>query len=176
MAIVSAIAFYFYDPSRFSAASIAEFARSFNTAIWLVYLLLSAIRGFTLLPSTPLVLAGNILYPDSPWVVLTISMSGILISSSLIYFFSETLGFAEYFERRNPAALVRIRRRLEHPSGLAFVALWAFFPLVPTDAVCYVAGTTKMSFPRFIAAVFLGELVLCSIYIFTGRALFRIFV
>jgi uncharacterized membrane protein YdjX (TVP38/TMEM64 family) len=103
-------------------------------------------------------------------------MTGILISSSLIYFFSETLGFAEYFEHRNPAALVRIRRRLEHPSGLAFVALWAFFPLVPTDAVCYVAGTTKMSFPRFISAVFLGELVLCSIYVFTGSTLFRLFV
>lgn len=176
MVTVTAIAFYFYDPAKFSPASIAGFARSFNTTIWVVYLILSAVRGFTLLPSTPLVLAGTILYPESPWLVLAISIVGILISSSLIYYFSEALGFAEYFERKKPFAINRIRRRLEHPWGLGFVALWAFFPLVPTDAVCYVAGTTKMSFPKFIAAVFIGELVLCSIYVFSGRALFHLFV
>jgi uncharacterized membrane protein YdjX (TVP38/TMEM64 family) len=65
-----------------------------------------------------------------------------------------------------------IRKRLEHPFGLAFVALWAFFPLVPTDAVCYVAGTIRMHFLKFIIAVFVGELVLCSIYVFAaGRIL-----
>ena len=129
---------------------------------------MSVLRGFTLLPSTPLVLAGTFLYPDQPWLVLATSMAGILISSSLIYFCSEALGFAEYFESKRPAAVARIRERLERPTGLIFVALWAFFPLVPTDAVCYVAGSTKMNFVKFIFAVFIGESVLCSIYIFTG--------
>ena len=176
MVIITAIAFYIDDPSRFSARAIAEFTLAFNTEIWLVYFVLSALRGFTLLPSTPLVLAGSVLFPDSPWLVLTISLAGILISSSLIYFFSEALGFTEYFEGKHPAKIERIRRLLEHPWGLAFVALWAFFPLVPTDVVCYVAGTAKMSFPKFIAAVFIGELVLCSIYVFSGGAIFRRFV
>jgi len=134
---------------------------------------MSVLRGFTLLPSTPLVLAGTFLYPNQPWLVLATALIGIVISSSLIYFFSETLGFADYLETKKPVAVHRIRHRLEQPTGLLFVCLWAFFPLVPTDAVCYVAGTTKMNFPKFILAVFTGELILCSIYVFSGGFVFR---
>jgi uncharacterized membrane protein YdjX (TVP38/TMEM64 family) len=171
--IVLAITFYFSHPSAFTASNIAAFIRSFEAEIWLVYLGMSAIRGFTLLPSTPLVLAGAFIYPDQPFLVLAISLTGILISSSLIYFCSEALGFHEYFEHKKPKVIEQIRRRLEQPWGLLFVALWAFFPLVPTDVVCYVAGTTKMNFFKFISAVMVGELVLCSIYIFSGGAILR---
>lgn len=174
-AVIGAIAAYVSNPSRFTAGSIAEFIISFHSEIWLVFLTVSILRGFTLLPSTPLVLAGAFLYPDEPWLVLLISVTGILVSSSLIYFFSEALGFAAYFEKKHGASVIRIRHRLEHPWGLAFVALWAFFPLVPTDAVCYVAGSIKMNFPRFIGAVLAGEIVLCSIYIFGGRGAFNTF-
>ena len=171
--IVAAVAFYISDPARFTASNIASFINTFQTEIWLVYFAMSVLRGFTLLPSTPLVLAGTFLYPNQPWLVLATSMTGILVSSSLIYFCSEALGFSEYFESRKSLAVARIRRRLEQPSGLTFVGLWAFFPLVPTDAVCYVAGTTRMHFAKFIIAVAVGELVLCSIYIFSGGSLVR---
>ena len=171
--ILTAVALYLSRPSDFTAANIAAFIHSFENGILIVYLAISALRGFTLLPSTPLVLAGTLLYPDQPWLVLAISISGILISSSLIYFFSEALGFAHYFETKKPAAVARVRRRLEHPWGLAFISLWAFFPLVPTDAVCYVAGSTKVHFYKFLLAVLGGELVLCSLYVFTGSAIIR---
>jgi uncharacterized membrane protein YdjX (TVP38/TMEM64 family) len=171
--ILTAVALYLSHPTEFTAANIAAFIHSFESEILVVYLAISALRGFTLLPSTPLVLAGTLLYPDQPWLILAVSMSGILISSSLIYFCSEALGFTHYFETKKPDAVARIRRRLEHPSGLAFIFLWAFFPLVPTDAVCYVAGSTKVSFYKFILAVFGGELVLCSLYIFTGSSILQ---
>jgi hypothetical protein len=60
-----------------------------------------------------------------------VSMTGILLSSSMIYFFSDLLGFSDFFERRKPEMIQRIKARLEHPLGIAFVAAWAFFPLVP---------------------------------------------
>jgi uncharacterized membrane protein YdjX (TVP38/TMEM64 family) len=171
--IVSTGAIYLADPGNFTAEKIASFISESQTSIWIIYLAMSALRGLTLLPSTPLVLAGTLLYPHEPWLVLTISLAGILMSSSMIYFFSEALGLTEYFERSKPKAVARIRRRLEEPAGLVFVGLWAFFPLVPTDVVCYVAGSTKMNFAKFIFAVFTGEAVLCSIYVFTGGALVR---
>jgi uncharacterized membrane protein YdjX (TVP38/TMEM64 family) len=169
--VVTAVAFYLSRPTDFTATNIALFVERFESQVLLVYLAMSALRGFTLLPSTPLVLAGTILFPGAPWLVLVVSIVGIVISSSLIYFCSEALGFSHYFETKKPLAVARIRRRLEHPYGLAFVAAWAFFPFVPTDAVCYVAGTAKMHFPRFITAVIAGELVLCSIYVFMASSL-----
>ena len=138
--------FYFSDPTAFSAANIAEFIRRFQSEIWLVYFAMSALRGLTLLPSTPLVLAGAMAFPDQPIAVLATSLAGIALSSTMIYFFSELLGFTAYFERHDPVRVHAIKARLEHPLGFLFVAAWAFFPLVPTDLVCYLAGATRMNY------------------------------
>lgn len=172
--ICASLYFYFSNPTAFSAANIAGFIGTFQSEIWLVYFAMSALRGLTLLPSTPLVLAGAMTFPDQPVAVLTTSLAGIALSSTMIYFFSELLGFTEYFERHDPARVHSIKARLEHPLGFLFVAAWAFFPLVPTDLVCYLAGTTRMNYWRFILAVLFGETILCSIYVFGGGSLLNL--
>jgi len=166
--LLAAVGSYIYAPQAFTGEHIAIFLERFQAWMLAIYLVFSVLRGFTLLPSTPLVIAGTLIFPSQPWLVLLISISGILVSSTLIYFCSDLLGFTDYFETKHSKAVERIRRRLETPAGFLFVLLWAFFPLVPTDAVCYVAGTTRMAFIKFILAVFLGELILCSFYIFSG--------
>jgi len=166
--LLSGIGLYFYAPQAFTPEKIAEFLERFQTWMLAIYLLFSILRGFTLLPSTPLVIAGTFIFPSHPWLILLIAITGILVSSTLIYFCSDLLGFTDYFETKHSAVVEKIRHRLETPTGFLFVLLWAFFPLVPTDAVCYVAGTTRMSFAKFLAAVFLGEIILCSFYIFSG--------
>jgi len=162
---------YIYDPGKFSSDKIALFLESFGHWIWGVYLCFSIVRGLTLLPSTPLVIAGTLLFPTQPFWVLTVSMVGILLSSTMIYYFSEFLGFDEYFEKKSPETVQKIKAKLEHPLGFLFVAGWAFFPFVPTDLVCYLAGTTRMNFAKFIAAIFVGELVLCYCYVYLGGSL-----
>lgn len=173
MVLIVGITAWFVYPNQFTGQNIATYLAHYQASIWIAYFVMSALRGFTLLPSTPLVIAGALLFPDQPYSVLAVSLSGILISSTMIYLFSEHLGFAEYFENHKPEATHTVRAKLERPFGLVFVALWAFFPLVPTDLVCYVAGTIRMQFFRFIAAVFVGELVLCSVYVFGGGAFWR---
>jgi len=169
-AISTGVGSYLMYPQAFTAENIAAFLLQFQGEIWLVYLVMSALRGFSLLPSTPLVIAGTMLFTGQPFAVLAVSMTGILLSSSMIYFFSEHLGFSDFFESHKPETTHMIKARLEHPLGFVFVSAWAFFPLVPTDLVCYLAGTTKMNYVKFIAAVFVGELMLCSVYIFFGGA------
>lgn len=169
--IVACIGAYVSAPESFTAERIATFLRDFRGEIWLLYLAMSSLRGFTLLPSTPFVLAGTVLFPEQPVPVLIVSLLGIFISSSLIYFFSGALGFSDYFEKRSSKLAGEIRAKLEHPAGAFFVALWALFPAVPTDVVCYVAGTIRMSFSKFILAILAGELILCTAYVFIGSSL-----
>jgi uncharacterized membrane protein YdjX (TVP38/TMEM64 family) len=166
--ILAGIGSYLVWPEFFTARNIADVLNKFQGEALLIYFAVSVFRGLTLLPSTPLVIAGTLLFPEQAWLVLAVSILGILISSAMIYWFSDRLGFSEFFETRKPEHVKKIRARLEHPTGIFFIMLWAFFPLVPTDAVCYVAGSTRMHFPKFLGAIFLGELVLCSIYIFGG--------
>lgn len=168
VSIATALIFYLVYPGIFSPSSLASTISKFQNEALVAFLVISIVRGFTLLPSTPLVIAGTLAFPTEPWTVLVISIVGIVASSSLIYWFSDLLGISEYFETKKPHAVAKIRGRLEHPTGLAFVLLWAFFPLVPTDAVCYVAGSIRMNFLKFILAIFVGEVILCSVYVFSG--------
>ena len=173
--IIGAVAAYFIWPESFASEGIANLLNEFKGSALFVFTGFSILRGLTLLPSTPLVIAGTLAFPGDPWIVLAISIFGIVVSSTMIYWFSDFLGISEFFERRKPAAVAKIRGRLEQPMGIAFVFLWAFFPLVPTDAVCYVAGSSRMNFPKFIAAITAGELILCSFYIFSGSYIVDLF-
>jgi uncharacterized membrane protein YdjX (TVP38/TMEM64 family) len=172
--IAAGLISYLVWPQAFTPQNIAALVNEFQNEALLIFLFVSVVRGFTLLPSTPLVLAGTLIFPASPWLVLVVSLVGIVISSSMIYWFSDLLGFDEYFESKKPQHVQKIRTKLEHPLGLGFVSLWAFFPLVPTDVVCYVAGTIRMRYAKFILAVFAGELILCSCYVFGGGHLFSL--
>jgi uncharacterized membrane protein YdjX (TVP38/TMEM64 family) len=158
--------FILLNPDKFTPNKIAGFIAQFNSGMLLIYLIISMLRGLTLVPSTPFVLAGTILFSTQPYTVLAISIIGIIFSSTMIYYFSEYLGFGTFLENKYPSKIRRIEEYLQKPGGFVFVFLWAFFPAVPTDLVCYVAGALRMNFLKYIVALTLGELILCSIYIF----------
>jgi uncharacterized membrane protein YdjX (TVP38/TMEM64 family) len=153
-------------PQEFKPQNIAAFLAKFKTSALIVYLVLSILRGLTFVPSTPLVIAGTILFPSEPFWVLAISIVGIMFSSTMIYYFSDYLSFGDYLENKQPQKIAKIKERLQQPTGFLFVFLWSLFPFLPTDAVCYVAGILRMNFAKFIAAMTFGELIICSIYIF----------
>lgn len=55
--------------------------------------------------------------------------------------------------------------------GFPFVCLWSFLIVVPTDLICYIAGTMKMPFHKFISAVTIGEGLICVFLIYGGDLL-----
>ena len=55
-----------------------------------------------------------------------------------------------------------------------FVLAWSFFPLVPTDLICYVAGIVKMPFRSMFIGVFVGELTLDIFYVYFGASIFEL--
>jgi uncharacterized membrane protein YdjX (TVP38/TMEM64 family) len=63
---------------------------------YVAYLLIGCVRGFTLIPSTSLVLLAIPIFPPLPLFGLT--LAGILMSSMSIYYFSESLHLNDAFE------------------------------------------------------------------------------
>jgi uncharacterized membrane protein YdjX (TVP38/TMEM64 family) len=170
--IIACLFYYFTHKDQFSAAQIAAILKSYNSFMIGAYLIISIVRGFTLIPSTPFVIAGGIIFPGQEWLVLTISLLGIIGSATLIYYFSDLLNLGNTIEKIYPHE--KLKQKMESKNGLLFVFLWSFIPVVPTDAVCYAAGASKMNFFRFILAVFLGELIICCIYVFSGSSLINL--
>lgn len=170
--VIGCIGYYVSHTNEFSPQHISEMVKQFEGHLLLAYFAISFLRGFTLIPSTPFVIAGVLLFPENKIIVLVISLGGILFSATLIYFLSEFFGFDRYFEKIAPEKITYITTKINSPSGFFFVVLWAFFPLMPTDLVCYLAGTARMNFLRFFLAVALGELIICLFYTYSVGSLY----
>jgi uncharacterized membrane protein YdjX (TVP38/TMEM64 family) len=144
---------------------------SASPAVWvyIVYLALGCVRGFTLIPVTYLVVAGMLVLPPVPLYALTVA--GIIVSSAAVYYFAEAMRFDRFFERRYGPQVARLRALMQRRE-LPIVIAWSFFPIAPTDLVCYVCGALKTDLKKCLLGVTIGEGAICAIYIFLGgRAL-----
>jgi uncharacterized membrane protein YdjX (TVP38/TMEM64 family) len=135
-----------------------------------VYLILGCLRGFTLIPATSLVLIGIVFF--QPWPLFALTLIGILISSASIYYFAEALHLDELLERKHARQLDRLRNLLDR-YGLPIIVGWAFFPLVPTDLICYLSGVLRIRIATVLFGVALGEGAICGVYIFLGDWVLR---
>jgi uncharacterized membrane protein YdjX (TVP38/TMEM64 family) len=156
--------FYLFRPDAIRSALTALE----GAPVWLlggVYLALGCVRGFTLVPATYLVLAGMLVLPPAPLYALT--LAGIIVSSAAVYYFAEAMRLDQFFERRHAAQVARLRALLQRRE-LPIVILWSFFPLAPTDVVCYVCGALRIDLKKCLLGVVIGEGTICAIYIFMG--------
>ena len=171
--ILITVTLFLIYPNSFTAESLKTVLHHNSSLILLTFIVLSFIRALFFLPSTLFVLMGAVLYPDEPVFVLIVSMIGILIGASLVYKAASILTPEQLFSGKNLTRIEGVRSKMDE-YGFSIVLLWSFFPAVPTDLICYVAGTIKMAFWKFILAVFLGEIVLVSIYIWTGKSIIEL--
>lgn len=135
-----------------------------------LYLLFGCLRAFTLIPVTSLVLLGIVFFPPIPLFVLT--LAGILVSSTCVYYFAEALHVDEILRRRHGHQIDRVQRLLQR-YGLPIIIGWAFFPLAPTDLICYVSGVVRVRIATVLLGVAIGEGAVCAIYVFLGDSLLR---
>ncbi len=170
-AIIALFVFYFLKPEVFTPTHLFNFIESFQNEMLVIYILLSFVRGFFFIPSTPFVIVGGLLFPNQLLLVLIISMSGIMLSATALYYFSDILGFSKYLDKKFPASINTWKTRLASSKSIFFIAGWSLLPIVPTDLICYVTGIMKTPFRNLFLGVFIGELILCSGYIYSSAHL-----
>jgi uncharacterized membrane protein YdjX (TVP38/TMEM64 family) len=169
--ICGVVVLWIARPELFSEAAVAGGLATWGAWSFVGYVLLSMLRGVALVPSTPVVLAGGILFPDALWMVLVVSMLGIALSATLLYRFPGYGGYDAWLESKHPEQIAKLGVHLVRPRAMWFVALWAVTPVVPTDLICYVAGLVRMPFRRMILGIVIGELPLVTAYILLGHRL-----
>jgi len=151
----------------------AELRDALSASFWIAslsYLLIGALRAFTLVPATfPLLVAMPFF---DPWVLLALTIPCIGISSSICYWFAEALHMDELFERKYPRQIGRLKALLQRYQ-LAIIIGWSFLLFLPTDVLCYVCGSLKINYKKFLVGVIIGEGTVYAIYIFLGAWLLR---
>ncbi|MDA1185408.1 MAG: VTT domain-containing protein [Acidobacteria bacterium] len=169
-AVVVVFILWLREPDLFARESIAARIESWGPWMFAGFIGISLARGFFLVPSTPVILAGGVLFPESLPVVFVISVAGIVVSATAIYYLPGLGGYDNLLERRYPHQIARMKRLLATPHAFWVVAGWSFFPLVPTDVICYAAGLLGMSYRRMVVAVLLGEMPLVLTYLLLTQA------
>ncbi len=163
--LAGVFALYFLEPTFFHTK--LKDAVLFSPVLgYGLYLLLGCLRGFTLIPSTSLILLGMLFFP--PWPLFVLTLLGILASSASVYYFSDYLQLDELFETTHALHLERVKNLLRKYE-LPIIIGWSFFPLAPTDIVCYACGTFEINFPKFLLGILIGEGTICALYIFAGE-------
>jgi len=166
----AALYLHFFKPGFVKGQLEGVFAVSIFVG-YTAFLIMGCLRGFTLIPASSLIFVGIPFFSPIPLFLLT--LVGILVSSSLIYLFAERLQIYEFFARKHQAKVARLRALIEK-NELPIVIGWSFFPLAPTDLICYVCGTMKVNFKKCIFGVMVGEGLICAIYIFLGDSVLRL--
>lgn len=160
--VLAALGWYFLHRNSASAQLEAALAAA-GWATGVIYLLLGCLRGFTLIPATYLLLAGMAVL--APWPLWLLTLAGILVSSWSVYFCAGRLELASAFEVRYPRQLKRLRAALGRHELGAIIA-WSFFPLAPTDVICYACGALGLSLRRCLLGVLIGEGAVCALYVY----------
>ena len=163
--VFAALYFYFFRRAVVEDQLRTVFSLSAGV-VAVLYVVLNAVRPFTLIPPTFLLFAAMPFVRPLPLFLLT--LVGIAVSSSVFYWFSETLNLAERFERRHQKQVEQIRSLLRRHE-LPIIIGWSFFLIMPTDLLCYVCGTLRINFPKFLIGVLIGEGSVFAIYIFFGN-------
>ena len=162
--VLSALYVYFFERDSLQRVAL-QLSDAPPSWVYAAYFFLGCVRGFTLVPATYLVVAGMLVLPPVPLYALT--LVGIVVSSTAVYYFAEAMELDQFFERRYGPQVARLRALMSRRE-LPIVVAWSFFPIAPTDVVCYVCGALEVDLRKCLLGVTIGEGTICAIYIFLG--------
>ena len=170
LAAAGSLSLYVFARDVMHAGLQDAFSLSLGVA-YVVYLLLGSVRAFTFIPSAYLLAVALPFFPPLPLFVLT--LTGVMISSTIVYYFSEELHLADPFKSgKHQDRVARLRTVLTRYE-LPIIVGWSFCPLAPTDLICCVCGALEIKLATFLMGILLGEGSICAIYIFAGDLALR---
>ena len=155
-------------PDWLTRDSISAYLAGLGSGALLVYLLMCMTRSLLMIPVTPFVLAGAVTFPDLLMLVFGISLAGIVVGAFLIYSFPAFGGYDRLLEEKYPAKIALLKKNMDGNRSFWIIAGWSFFPLVPTDLICYVAGMVRLPFRKVVGPLMVGEIPLVTIYVYLG--------
>ncbi|WP_048184084.1 TVP38/TMEM64 family protein [Methanosarcina siciliae] len=171
LVVIGGMMLYIIFPDKINLLFLKNLVKDHYLAVLIIYFLLLSFRGLTMVPSTPLLLAGIIIF--NPVELFILNMLGIMVSSTLVYYFSRYIGFDLYFEIRYEKYVKKIRNGFKD-HGIPIIVAWSFFPLVPTDLIIYVGSTLRVNIFKCLLGVFVGEAILNASYILSARMILQL--
>jgi uncharacterized membrane protein YdjX (TVP38/TMEM64 family) len=162
---------YGLDVERFRPEAIRDLILSLGPFGPALYILSNIIRPFLLFPAAVLAVAGGLAFGPL-WGTLYLVI-GTVLGAALCFGIARVLG-RERLRRCRPAwlPLAELDDRVA-VDGFKTVLILRLAPVLPWDAVSFLAGLSGVAFRPYLAATFLGSIPGALAFSLCGDALFR---
>lgn len=142
------------DYTKITPDGIREIVLSYGALSVIIYELLHALRPFTFLPVTPFTIAGGYIYGQA--MGLLFAMVGTTLAATVTFAMSRYL-FRDYIKKSLSTHYAGFDSRF-YNGGIITVVAMRVVPVLPFDAVGYVAGVSSIRFRDYIIGTLIGEL------------------
>lgn len=152
----------YFDPTR-----LANLIREYKISSSVIYFFTIIVLEFFMIPTSPLVLAGALIFSDDPFSFIIVTMAAIITSAILIYYFAQYMNLEEWLNKKFQKQFKYIQTKLNR-YGFLIISGWSFLPLVSTGLICYTVGVLRYPLAKFLLALFIGETIRICLYTFTA--------
>lgn len=152
----------YLDPGK-----LADLIRENKISSSVIYFFTLIILEFFIIPTSPLVLAGALIFSDDPFSFIIVTMTAIVTSAFLIYYFARFMNLEEWLNKKYRKQFIYIQTQL-NKYGFWIISGWSFLPLVSTSLICYTSGVLRYPILKFLLALIIGETIRISLYTFTA--------
>lgn len=156
--------------STIRPGDIRRIVLSFGPLAPVVFIFLNTIRPFTFLPVTPFTLAGGFIFGH--FYGLLLSLIGTMLSAVLTFSLSRYL-FRDQIKRWLRGRYDGVDKGFEG-SGIFMIAAARVIPILPFDAVGYIAGISNIAFADYMIGSLIGEIPGAFVLTMLGSNLGRI--
>ncbi len=156
--------------STIRPGDIRRMVLSFGALSPAAFILINALRPFTFLPVTPFTIAGGFIFGH--FYGLLLSIIGTMLSAVLTFSLSRYL-FKDTIKRWLKGRYDGADKGFES-NGIFMIAAARVIPVIPFDAVSYVAGISNISFTDYLIGSLIGEFPGAFILTMLGSNLGRI--
>lgn len=139
--------------STIRPGEIRSIVLSFGALSPAAFIFINLIRPFTFLPVTPFTIAGGYIFGH--FYGLLLSLIGTMLSAVLTFSLSRYL-FRDQIKRWLKGRYDGVDKGFES-SGIYMIAAARVIPIIPFDAVGYVAGISNITFLDYLIGSLIGE-------------------
>lgn len=156
-----------------SVETMQQFVNRFGMVSALIFVLIQIVQVvFPIIPGGISCLAGVLLFGAVPGFVY--NYLGICVGSCIAFGIARSLGRPALYRMFSGKMIEKYLRWTEEKGRfLKLFALAIFFPVAPDDFLCYLAGTTEMTWRQFVAVIFLGKPFSIALYSLGLTTLFQ---
>ena len=152
-----------WQESLFSPEMIREFLiTDYFVVSYLLYIFLLTLRGLTIIPGTPFIIAGVYLF--EAWQVYFAIQLTVIFYSIIIFKFSHKLNF------KIPKKISNYEEKIKQRQ-IPIIFSLCFIPGMPINVFIYFLSILKIKFKNIITGVFFSTAISTVFYIFLWKSL-----